>query len=432
MEKCNFAPMEIRKKRNFGLLLACCLLLLSCSSPKVPDNAKSVNQLPSIYPDYTEVTVPANICPMNFMLTDGSEEAVARLTVGGLSYVAGTDCKLIVDEGQWQELRDAARGKSISIEVFGRKGEQWTAYKPFNIYVADDDIDEYISFRLIRPSYVVYDELSIVQRNLTNFDESDIYNNKLVMKENEGHCINCHSYRNYNPDSLLFHMRQSYGGTMIACDGKLQKVDLKTDSTLSAGVYPAWHPTIDVIAFSTNLTAQLFYLHGEDKVEVFDSESDLILYDLNKKEVSHISNAPDEMEVFPTWSPDGKTLYYCSAHFEYAEDTVKHEVQILSHLNELHYNLYARSFDPKTRKFGEPRLIYDAASRGKSVTLPRVSPDGKYIAFAQGRQGCFQIWHNDADIMVKHLSPSPLKGDSGFGSGSEPGLKGQSQGQSQS
>jgi Tol biopolymer transport system component len=53
--------------------------------------------------------------------------------------------------------------------------------------------------------------------------------------------------------------------------------------------------------------------------------------------------------------------------------------------------------------------VYDAASLNKSATLPRISPDGRYLLFAQGQYGCFHIRHNDGDIVCK-----PLGQDSTF------------------
>ncbi len=63
----------------------------------------------------------------------------------------------------------------------------------------------------------------------------------------------------------------------------------------------------------------------------------------------------------------------------------------------IQYNLYRRSFDVKTHNFGEEELVYDAASDDKSVTLPRISPDGRYLLFALGQYGCFHSRHHDAD-----------------------------------
>lgn len=379
------------------------LFLLSCSGPSVPTDATHTDKLPDIYPDYSEVTIPANLCPTNFMLPD-CEEAVACLSFGNLSFTYGDDNKIVIDEEEWQELRNAAAGndKGIKVEVYGKKDGKWLSYKSFPIYVAKDTIDPYISYRLIQPSYVAYEDLAIVQRNLTSYDESDIYNNRMIHTEEKGQCINCHSFQNYETKNMLFHMRQFLGGTMILNNGQLKKIDLKTDSTISAGVYPSWHPTADLVAFSTNTTRQIFHTKDKDKIEVLDYESDLILYDVQKNEVSNISNAPDEHECFATWSPDGKTLYYTSAHidpaiFNNGDNSFRH------HYEQIKYNIYSRSFDLATHKFGEPILVFDAAQLGKSATLPRVSPDGKYLTFSLGKYGCFHVWHRDADICIIDL-----------------------------
>ena len=67
------------------------------------------------------------------------------------------------------------------------------------------------------------------------------------------------------------------------------------------------------------------------------------------------------------------------------------------------YNLYRRSFDVATRHFGDEELVYDAASEDKSATLPRVSPNGRYLLFARGQYGCFHIRHIDGDIFCMPL-----------------------------
>lgn len=379
------------------------LLLLSCSGPSVPTDATHTDKLPDMYPDYSEVTIPANLCPTNFMLPD-SEEAVACLTFGNLSFTYGDDNKIVIDEEEWQELRSAAAGsdKGIKVEVYGKKDGKWLSYKSFPIFVAKDTIDPYISYRLIQPSYVAYEDIAIVQRNITSYDESDIYNNRMIHTEEKGQCINCHSFQNYGTKNMLFHMRQFCGGTMILNNGQLKKIDLKTDSTISAGVYPAWHPAADLVAFSTNTTRQIFHTKHIDKIEVLDYESDLILYDVQKNEVSNISNAPDEHECFATWSPDSKTLYYTSAYIDPAIFNNGNK-SFKNHYDEIKYNIYSRSFDLATHKFGERVLVFDAVKLGKSATLPRVSPDGRYLTFSLGKYGCFHVWHRDADICIIDL-----------------------------
>jgi len=392
-------------KHILSLFTVLLLLLSACTShPDVPSQSKDTGTFPAIYPDYCNVTIPCNIAPLNFMLSDKSYDAcVVRITTpDGNSQTYGDGIKAIISEDEWHGMLSSARGKSLSVEVWGHKGDEWFAFRKFNINVANEPIDEYISYRLIEPSYMLYNYMEIAQRNLTNFEETTIFNNKVSCDDPKGQCINCHSYQNYHTDNMLFHVRVTNGGTIIINEGKLSKVDLQRDNTISAGVYPAWHPSEKLVAFSTNTTRQEFHTSNKNKVEVFDRASDLILYDVQKDEVSIISADTTRLEVFPTWSPDGKYLYYCST---LPDSTINN---IHTDYNKIRYNLYRRSFDIKTRQFGEEQLVYDAVSNEHSVSLPRVSNDGRHIIFAQGGYGCFNIWHHDSDIM---LIDTPLATD---------------------
>lgn len=396
----------------FQFLIVAMMLLASCvSHPDVPSSSKEARCLPAIFPDYCNVTVPYNIAPLNFMLPANEYEAcVARFTMpDGQQQTYGHGVKVQIPEEEWHTMLNASKGKSIKVEVWGQKENEWLSFNPFEIHVAEEPIDDYISYRLIEPSYVAWSFMEIAQRNLTSFEESQIFNNEITMNDRKiGQCINCHSYQNYKTDNMLFHVRLSNAGTVIVNDGKVSRVNLKRDYTISGGVYPAWHPTAKLIAFSTNKTRQAFHTAHPNKIEVYDEASDLILYDVETDSVQVVSNDSTLLEVYPTWSPDGKYLYYCKS-VPLPEEL--RDKDIRAFYQKVQYNLYRRSFDLATHGFGDEELIYDAASQNKSATLPRISPDGRYLLFAKGQYGCFHIRHYDADIVCMPLdeqSPSEL------------------------
>ena len=392
-------------KHAFYILLTMCLL--ACSGPQVPSQYKESQAEVPIYPDYQDVTVPENIAPLNFELLIQSDEAVVRLSAADEEIVCEGP-KVRPDLDDWKALTQKAKGNAISVEVFANIQGQWIRFKPFHIYVSADPIDPWLSYRLISPSYVSYEELTLNQRCLENFDEEAFVDNMLCSTESGGQCVNCHSYQQWNPDRMQFHARQTHGGTLIAYDGKIEKVDMRHDSLLSAGVYPAWHPTEKLIAYSTNMTMQAFHTAAPEKIEVLDSESDLILYDVDKHEVTTIEQQPNELEIFPSWSPDGKWLYFCSAHFVYQSDSVDRS-EITMRANEVKYNIYRKSFDLKTRQFGEREMVFCADTLGKSATFPRLSPDGRWLLFTLGEWGCFHIWHHDADLWMKDLKTGEVR-----------------------
>ena len=395
--------MRIKQLAFLGI----CLAIVGCSGPSVPEVFTDSKALPKIYPDYIDVTIPINIAPLTFELDEEADDMIARYAFEGEEIVCQGKAQPDMDE--WRVLTEKAKGNAITVDVYACKADQWTHYKPFSIFVSPDSIDSYLSYRLIFPSFVSYEALTINQRCLENYDESVIYDNILNSFEKDGQCINCHNYQQYNPERMQFHARQNNGGTVITYDGHTKKVNMRNDSILSAGVYPAWHPWLKLIVYSTNRTNQNFHTTHHNKIEVYDSQSDLIAYDIDKGEVTNLENDTTALEVFPAWAPDGKTLYYCSAHFVKQDSTLTRIGEVVKRSQEIKYNIYKKSFDPETMAFGSRELVFAADSLNKSATLPRISPDGRYLMFALAEFGVFHIWHHDADLWMLDLQTGEVR-----------------------
>ena len=383
------------------VLIGTLLTVMGCSNPSVPEVFTDSKALPNIYPDYINVTIPINMAPLTFELDEQADEIISRFAVGDEEIVCAG--KAQPDMEKWHLLAEKAKGGAMTVDVYVRQADQWMHYKPFSIFVSPDSIDSYLSYRLIYPSFVSYESLTINQRCLENYDESVIYDNMLCSFEKDAQCINCHNYQQYNPKRMQFHARQNNGGTIITYDGHIKKVNMKNDSILSAGVYPTWHPWLPLVVFSTNKTGQSFHTRHMNKIEVFDSASDIIAYDVEHNAVTNVENDTTEFEVFPFWAPDGKSLYYCSAHFEF-RDTVSEDVEVIRRYRDIKYNIYRKSFDLETMTFGPREIVFQADSLGKSATLPRISPDGRYLVFTLGNYGCFHIWHHEADLWLIDLA----------------------------
>ena len=399
-------------RRHILYILYCLLFVIAGCKPeaKVPGQYAEEGTCASIYPDYADVTVPPNIAPLNFIVRDSAATAyVAQLQGGGeeLLAAASEDGNLRMDSTAWRTLLSASKGSDITVSVYARRPGGWVRFKPHAIHVAEEPIDPFLSYRLIEPGYELYRQLGIYQRNLTTFDEVPVYENNRQYNDGENHCVNCHSYRMGDTESMLFHVRSNHAGTIIVQDGKAHKVQVKDSTIVTAAVYPSWHPTENLIAFSTNKTGQAFHLYYPEKIEVMDQASDLLLYDVTNNEVSHIMRTTADMETFPCWAPDGKTLYYCSANPTHLIDRSipdsLYSQQLLLKFDSVRYNLMSISFDPETRRFGEPRMVVDAASEDKSISVPRVSPDGRYVLYTKGDYGQFHIWHKSSDLWVKDL-----------------------------
>lgn len=390
---------------SFGIIV---LLFLNACSPQIPENAALQKEKITISPDYSNLIIPYNIAPLNFSIhTEADEYRTVIYSTKGEKLIVSSK-KVQFNQKDWEKLLSENKGDTVFIDIYLKKEGKWLKYPTMKNTIAEEEIDSYISYRLLEPSYVTYESMTINQRNLSNFDEKVIYSNMFLSSGDNAQCINCHNYQNYNKNgNMQFHVRQNLGGTIIINNNKAQKVNLKTDYTISGGVYPAWHPTKNMIVYSVNNTGQNFHTKDKQKVEVTDSESYLILYDIDKNEVREIVNQPDQMETFPAWSTDGNFLYYVSA--TYPEGLNDTDNNITVKYEEVQYNLYRKAFNPETLEFAYTDTIYEASKYNKSATFPRESPDRRYLLFTLGNFGNFHIWHKSSDLCLFDLKTRELR-----------------------
>jgi Tol biopolymer transport system component len=187
-------------------------------------------------------------------------------------------------------------------------------------------------------------------------------------------------------------MRGSMGGTYFYTGNGFKKTSLKTDEMKNGAVYPRWHPSGKFIAFSSNKIIQQFHSSLSKKVEVSDLESSLVLYDVGRNEIMDI-DLPDKgkyMDTYPEWSPDGNYLYFCRTR----------QVGEIFVYDSVLYDLYRVPFYQASRKTGKPELVFNASAINKSVSFPRISPEGNYIVITLHNYGCFPIWHKEADLYL--------------------------------
>ncbi len=380
-------------KRIFHILLVS-YLLVSCT--ETISDSQQEDKLPLIYPDYIGVTIPVNIAPLNFSLTD---EAVARIDA------VVTDCHghSLHSQGQeavdfdiddWHTLLGQNRGDSLTVTVSAKYNDGWHTYRSFAIYVSLDSIDYGICYRLIAPGYEVWSKMGIYERNLSSFDERPLIENTQF----EG-CVNCHSFNRGNPADMSLHIRGTHGATLLRHgDSPLTAYNTKTDQTLGLCVYPYWHPSGRYIAYSTNATSQLFHSADSNRIEVFDTASDLQVYDVEKNELllSPLLKNDSIYETYPVFSADGRSLYFCAAR---ALPEGSHQ------LDSIRYNLFRIDFGPSTGRFGDRiETVIDAVAQQKSISFPRPSYDGRFLCYTLSNYGQFSIWHHEADLWLLDLS----------------------------
>ena len=386
------------KRLRFLLYLCTVISLASCSTPDITVSRMLGTQA-EIFPDYKDIIIPCNIAPMNFnVLTEGEHQLIIEGASSELQ-VAAKDGLFDIPIKEWRRLLRENMGQKLRFTVAREENGQWLAYEPFTMEISPYSIDSHMAYRLLPPAEQ-WLKIGIFQRNLENFDQKVIYENKL----SENNCINCHTFPARNPDKMMFHLRaKNYNGTAMVENGKVTKLNTKTPETISSLVYPYWHPSERFIVVSTNIIYQSYYYHSEDRMEVFDEKSDVVVWDVERGELftNELLSSPDAMETLPTFSPDGKTLYFCTAE----------NVDSLGwNIDKLKYSLCSVDFDAETAQIGtKVDTLFNAPKDGRSISFPRISPDGKQMVVVLVRYGNWSINHKDSDLYTLNMETGELR-----------------------
>lgn len=394
----------VKSERLAAALMAaiCCWIVAACTPG--PENPSIVDALPPLYPDYAGVTIPAEIAPLNFSVTDSSEvvDVSVRGSKGGEMHARGSYADFDIDD--WHELTAQNRGGELTFTVCTKTDGGWKQYQDFKVYVSPHGLDEWgLTYRRIAPGYEVFSHMGIYQRDLSTFDEYAIIDNRQV----PGMCVNCHSAHQTDPSKFVFHVRGGHGATMIQTGGRREWLKASNDQLGGSMVYPYWHPGGEYCAFSTNQTRQGYHVteypaphqakNSGGRIEVFDLSSDVFVYKPETHEIIQDSllQTKDWSENSPVFSPDGRTLYYLTCL----------QQDYPTHYMDEKYNLCRIAFDPATATFGERvDTLFDAVAMGKSLTWPRPSYDGRYLMFTLSDYGYFSIWHEESQQWLLDLT----------------------------
>lgn len=370
--------------RKLFTIFAVATIVAACSSAE----KRTSDQLPPIFPDYAGVTVPINIAPLNFDAAVPAERVEATISNGSEQIVVRGRAGVNISPRKWRSLLKNAEQLTVTVSITA--DEVRTEYAPFEIEVSRDSIDYGVCYRRIDPGYEYYARMGIYYYDLAENEEYILIENTLLGSS----CVNCHSFAKTDPSKMMFHIRGNGGGTLMHLDGQNTLLNTRTDATQVSCVYPSWHPDGRYIAYSVNDIKQTFHNVPSKLLDVYDNWSDVVIYDTETGELNTYPILSDttRFETFPSFSADGRTLYFCSADPKAAE-----------RLPEVRYELCSVAFDPATGEVGdEITTVWDGD--GASLLFPRASYDGRYLMITRSAYGTFPIWHKDADLWLIDLA----------------------------
>ncbi len=355
---------------------------MACSH--APKDVVELDTLPPIYPDYCNVTIPENIAPLNFLLRADCEAIEVK---AGELVLNASGNEAVFDIDDWKTLIQQSSGKEIEVTITALVNGTWKQYKSFRWQVVGDRVDPYLTYRLIEPDYEIWNHVQIQQRCVENFEVNALGHYEQL----ENRCMNCHTYANQDPQLSMMYVRGPGGGAILNSNGELQKLNIP------GSVYFGFSPTGRYITYSTQKIIPAFHSLASKRLEVYDAASNVFVADMQEHRVISSPLLSDSLkfETFPTFSPDGKYIYYCTA------DTISLPMDIKN----LQYSLVRIPFDETTGTIGTQ---VDTLFSQRSVCHPRISPDGRYLLYTVADYGTFPIWHPEADLQMMNLQTGAI------------------------
>ncbi|MFC1795086.1 hypothetical protein ACFL3Q_16055 [Planctomycetota bacterium] len=410
---------KLHKTRKTKVLYASILcafiavsLLYVCRGRKISiTQYSSIDRPAKIQPDYAGSVIPPNIAPLNFIIQqDGSGYFVKIYAKKGKPIeIFSKTPKIVIPNQAWHKLIDLNRGQQLSLDIFVKstaaksssnvENKRWSRFKTFTIEVANDDIDSFLVYRKIRPGHRTWRDMGIYQRNLNSFNESLVLNN--------GHfkhgCVNCHTFCGNRAEKMLIGIRSPvYGSSALLIEGdEVRKIGTKFG-------YTSWHPSGKVAAFSVNKVRQIFHSAASEVRDVMDLDSLMSYYLVESKSIktTPILTKKDRLETYPTWSADGRYLYFCSAPMTWSDQTV-----IPESYDQIKYDLVRTSYDIDRDQWGPLESVLSAEDTNLSILLPRISPDGRWLLFCMCDYGCFPVHRHSSDLYMTDLEAAKQTGE---------------------
>jgi Tol biopolymer transport system component len=363
---------------------------------KWPKSVRQGNDAAPILPDLQNITIPLNIAPLNLKILRPAIHYRVVLTPreGHPLVIESVAPSIVFPEKKWKKMlgRNAGRDLVLTLSIKEKNGS-YHCFAPCTLHIATEPVDPYIAYRVIKPIYNWWSNVGIYARDLTTFDQREIIDGERF----ENGCVNCHSFCNNDPKHFIVSARSKKFGN--ACIFVVNNRAFKQNSKFG---YSSWHPSGKIIVFSNMQVNQFFHTVRSEIRDVVDMYSYLACFDTQKHAIRKIENLlnPRELQTYPAWSPDGKTLYFCTAPVLWDNcDTIPPQ-----QYSKVRYSLQKISYDVSSDMWGKPRMVLSSDSTGLSIVMPRVSPDGKFLIFCMCDYGVFPAFQKSSDIYCMDLA----------------------------
>jgi len=254
--------------------------------------------------------------------------------------------------------------------------------------------DDAIVYRLVAPPFNSRRTPDTFVRDIRSFKTYPF------LKGHESYCFNCHTFSSKDGVSgkLSIQARYLRGGRKLPvyvgiCDIRRRRGwRVRLPFAIQMTTFMAWSPDGEKLAFSANQQLAAISPIVHETQLVGEPTSDIAIYDISKN-IAYLlpgASAPDSLEIYPFWSPDGRYIVFCSAPSGVFPAFTRYDLRIVP------FN---------DGRGGPSKPVPGASNDGMSNYFPRFSPDGRWLVFCKSNGGSLIKPSSDLYIL-----PGDLKG----------------------
>jgi len=388
---------------NYILLLVA-FVIVGCE--EMP--TEKVNTLPSMHPYYVDITIPANIAPLNFIMNDSAQGI--DVYIDGVLFDRSGSNKMEFNVGKWREMMTSKKGTTVSVVVEATYGDKKRRYNPFTWTIADS-IDSYITYRLLAPGsevpqdtsfspsgrYITFSENTTIpvyhsdaNKRIDFFDvKSDVYvtdvkSGKRVAAPQLADSILLETSPSFSSDGKYIYFCRAtktekvkdtqYDLCRVSFDEKTGIVGDSIETVVKA--VKGQKSSICYPRVSPDGNYLLYTVADYGTSPIWHQESDLRMMDLRTGEIDSLQDVnSDRSDTYHCWSSNGRWFVFASKrddgiynklYFCYVDTAGKvYKPFVLPQENPLYYDYTLKSFN--VPELGKGKVPFDAQSVRKLI-----------------------------------------------------------------
>lgn len=414
------------KSLKYILIFAVAMTLLSCSRPqKILEQWKNMSELPgqlSIQFPIDQSVFPPDMAPTVVRWTEsGSAQTwfvVLSTSRDNVIYSTMVEDNFFQpDSLLWETIKEIGLTESVTISVLGVNGSTISSGAECSIHTSPDRVGAPIFYRAVPLPFI--DAVHNLEKIRWHLGDISSPNKAPVLLENLPLCGNCHTF---TPDGKTLAMDVDYandkGSYVIkAIEDKtvLTPNDVITwssykpeDGQQTFGLLSQISPDGRYIASTVKDRSIFVATEGLRYSQLFfPIKGIIVIYDRETGEFFSLPGADDPTYVQsnPSWSPDGRWLYFAREE-AYQTEAIEQSKEVIlptelaqefiDGKREFKFDIYRIPFN--NGKGGKAEPLKGASLNGKSNYFPRVSPDGKHLVFCQADN--FMLLQPDSKLFL--------------------------------